>query len=294
VDAVPVEPLRLGSLKLDTRFFSVTADEHEYVTVELPLGAGSNWAWIERTIAAVSYVTPHHGRANRLIHATDNMATVHGALLALDDADCSIANLNRLIGFGACTEPDIGWPDDLKPVLDTLPATEPAGSARAVVGSTVSTEDAEVTALWRALRTYGGASYTASACAYCQASLLEITPDAVVAAHASDADPGSIIAALVASAHGVIDIRVTTCDPVLVKDHREGLRRLIGGILAALRLVLVMVLAALSHQAQAPTFLLVMLATTRHYGRHGDGDSHLLCAPALQIQRRKGAVCLAA
>jgi hypothetical protein len=90
-----------------------------------------------------------------------------------------------------------------------------------------------------------------------------------------------------------VGIRITTQNRRLVRDHREGLRGFLFNVLTLLRFMAVALLAALCHQAQAPTFLLVMLGAIRHYGRRGDGHAHALPAPALQPQSQ-GAVCLAA
>jgi hypothetical protein len=93
-------------------------------------------------------------------------------------------------------------------------------------------------------------------------------------------------------ARSIVGIRVTTTSKQIAQDYQEGLRRFVDGILAALRLVIVAVLAALSHLATAPVFLLVMLATVRHYGYRGEPDGHFLPAPAAQPQRSLGAVRL--
>jgi hypothetical protein len=50
--------------------------------------------------------------------------------------------------------------------------------------------------------------------------------------------------------------------------------RFIDGILAALRLMLVLVLSALSQQPDALAFVLVILATCLRYGRREEGDDH--------------------
>lgn len=55
---------------------------------------------------------------------------------------------------------------------------------------------------------------------------------------------------------------------------RAGLLRVIDGILAALRLLLVLVLTALTRQLNARTFALVMLAVCLRYGRRTEPDDH--------------------
>lgn len=62
----------------------------------------------------------------------------------------------------------------------------------------------------------------------------------------------------------------------LASDSRDALLRFVDGVLAALRLMLVVMLAALSRVADVVTFVLVMLAACLRYGRRqepGDHDS---------------------
>jgi len=63
-------------------------------------------------------------------------------------------------------------------------------------------------------------------------------------------------------------------EDVLPQDNRSVFLRLLDGVLAALRLMLVRVLAALSLHADALTFVLVMLAACLRYGRRSEPDDH--------------------
>jgi hypothetical protein len=89
-------------------------------------------------------------------------------------------------------------------------------------------------------------------------------------------------------------LMVTIRDKQIAEDYRAGLRCLLVGVLDALGSLIVMFLAALAHLAQAPSFLLVMLAVARHYGRRGESDDHFLLTPRAQPMRPRGAACLAA
>ena len=59
---------------------------------------------------------------------------------------------------------------------------------------------------------------------------------------------------------------------------RQDLIRLLDGIRSALRLALIRFRAALMRRPVAHCFLLVLLAVSRHYGRRGEPDAHLLPA----------------
>jgi hypothetical protein len=74
---------------------------------------------------------------------------------------------------------------------------------------------------------------------------------------------------------------------VFPPDNLSAFLRLIDGILAALCLMLVLVLAALCRHPDALAFVLVMLAVCRHYGRGGDPDDHTFL-PMRQHQRSLG------
>lgn len=167
-------------------------------------------------------------------------------------------------------------------------ASSTTGVPAEPVGDAAPTDD---NARFRVLPTYAGRPFALSAGACCRGSLPVITPETITTARANSGDLDSIMKEIVVIARGVFGLLVKTRDKRIAQDYREGLRRFLDGILAILRRVVVMVLAALSHSAVAPAFLLVILATVRHYGHRGEPDGHFLPAPALQ-PRSQGAVCL--
>jgi hypothetical protein len=245
----------------------------------------------------VSYVAQQHGRANRLIRATASATAVHDALRARDDDACDTAIVNWLGGFTAYTDlnqamhPDIVWSDtffQVKSTLDMPPADTPGTSNTAVSVPAMPAADSEASVRWRGLACYRSRSLTIPACAYCQANLPEITPDALTSAQ-TPSTAEELISVLVALARAVVGIRVSTRDKRLVQDYRDGLRRFIDGILAALRFMVIMVLAALSRRPQAPAFLLVLLAAARHYGHRSEPDGHFPPPPAVQPRQPWGA-----
>jgi hypothetical protein len=69
-------------------------------------------------------------------------------------------------------------------------------------------------------------------------------------------------------------VTVTIKSELLTHVQSDALVRLIDGILAALTLLLVAILSALSHQPDAIAFVLVVVATCRHYGHRGEPDGH--------------------
>ena len=64
----------------------------------------------------------------------------------------------------------------------------------------------------------------------------------------------------------------------LLPGLRDDLIRLVDGMRAALCLTLMLVLAALARRPDARSFVLVLIATARRYGRRGEPDDHLLPA----------------
>jgi hypothetical protein len=52
--------------------------------------------------------------------------------------------------------------------------------------------------------------------------------------------------------------------------------------------MLVVLLTALAHQSQTPAFLLVILATARHYGHRGEPDGRFLPAIDSAFGRQQG------
>lgn len=78
-------------------------------------------------------------------------------------------------------------------------------------------------------------------------------------------------------AHEAMHVLLRFQEEALPPDNTVALLRLLDGILAALGLMLIRVLAALGRQPDALTFVLVMLATCLRYGRREeqDGDTFL-------------------
>jgi hypothetical protein len=74
----------------------------------------------------------------------------------------------------------------------------------------------------------------------------------------------------------------------LAEEYRTGFVRLLDSALRSLRLMLVVLLTALAHQPQTPAFLLVILATARHYGHRGEPDGRLLPAAGSAFSRQQG------
>lgn len=158
------------------------------------------------------------------------------------------------------------------------------------------TADEQAGAHWRALPLYAQRPLTLQAC--CTMSVPTsvsnvVGPPVPEATIALEEEWACILLWICEMYPPRASIRTTTQSRRLVRDYREGLRRFLVGVQLFLRSMAVTLLAALSHQTQAPTFLLVMLATARRYGRRDDGDVHALPAPALQ-PIGQGAVCLAA
>jgi hypothetical protein len=158
--------------------------------------------------------------------------------------------------------------------------------------------DEEAGAHWRALPVYARRPFSLEAC--CAMAVPASVPAAVAspsvpAATATPADTWAFILLHISAEYPPRGgLGITTQDRRLVRDCHEGLRRFLDGVLALLGFMIVTLLAALSHQTQAPAFLLVILAAARRYGRRGDADGHLLPAPALQPEKQQGTVCLAA
>jgi hypothetical protein len=84
---------------------------------------------------------------------------------------------------------------------------------------------------------------------------------------------------------------VTIQDKQAARDYRAGLLRLIDGILSALHLMQVVLLAALAHQPQAISCVLVMLSSIRHYGHRGEPDAWPLSDFSLKPEQQWGAAC---
>jgi hypothetical protein len=78
----------------------------------------------------------------------------------------------------------------------------------------------------------------------------------------------------------------------LAHDYRDARLRLARSIFKALRLMLARLVSARAHQPKAPAFLLVMLATARHYGHRSEPDHRSLLASVPKPEPPKGAACL--
>jgi hypothetical protein len=157
--------------------------------------------------------------------------------------------------------------------------------------------DEEAGVHWRALPVYAQRPFTSEAC--CVRAVPALAPGVVVGplVPAATAKPEDEWACILLYIHAEypprVRLRVTTQNRRLVRDHREGLRRFLSGVLILLQFMVVTLLTALSHLARTPSFLLVMLATARRYGRRGDGDCHLMSAPTWHPRQRWGATRLA-
>lgn len=164
----------------------------------------------------------------------------------------------------------------------------------------VARANAEPGAPWQALPYYTDRPFIARSC--CGASTL--TPEAVAAAVQHLKVPALRTEGRMSSLrHEVIHmlirvpiapLTVTIRDEQLAQDYRQGLRGLVGGALEVLGRMAVMVLAALSHLAHVPSFLLVILGAMRHYGRRGESDGHFPLTLRVQPMTPRGAACLAA
>ena len=87
-------------------------------------------------------------------------------------------------------------------------------------------------------------------------------------------------------------LSVTFGTTQLARDYRTAQLRLTSSILAARRLILARLVSASARQPKAPAFLLIMLASARHYGHRSESADHLLLASALKSPLAKGAACL--
>jgi hypothetical protein len=87
-------------------------------------------------------------------------------------------------------------------------------------------------------------------------------------------------------------LSVTFGTTQLARDYRTAQLRLTSSILAARRLILARLVSAFARQPKAPGFLLVMLASARHYGHRGESADQLLLASVLKPPLPKGAACL--
>jgi hypothetical protein len=63
-----------------------------------------------------------------------------------------------------------------------------------------------------------------------------------------------------------------------LRQLRDGLLQLVDGILTALRFALVLVLAAVARRPHVRNFVLILVATSRHYGHRSEPDDYILPA----------------
>jgi hypothetical protein len=106
--------------------------------------------------------------------------------------------------------------------------------------------------------------------------------DAILASTALDQHPG----------HGFVDLPgirflLALQEDVFSPDSNAALLRMLDGILAALCLMLVLVLAALAQRPDGLTFVLVMLAACLRYGRREEPDDYAFL-PKVDIGHRQG------
>jgi hypothetical protein len=188
-------------------------------------------------------------------------------------------------------------------VLPLVPALNLPGN-NALVSSAVNW-DAEPDAPWQALPSYanrpiairscwGASALTSEAVAAAQTRKLMPAPAPMSGielhefAHRLMRDPGYRQMCEVAAPLTVI-IR----DKQLAQDYRQGLRCFVDVVMEVLGRMVVMILAALSRLAQTPSFLLVMLAVARHYGRRSEPDDHTPLITRVHPMTPRGAACLA-
>jgi hypothetical protein len=114
----------------------------------------------------------------------------------------------------------------------------------------------------------------------------------------TDTDDADGITQLLAYAElveaAVTSLIVTFNDRWQLRDYKTAMLQIVDSLLASALRMLVVLLAAIAHQATVPIFLLVMLGSIRHYGRRGEPDDSALSALALRSSRHQGTVRLAA
>jgi hypothetical protein len=303
VDAVPVEPKDSGGI----RFVYVA---HE------PTDVVGTSCWSQAFPTKMEYYLrsaiahgQRPGRLNQLLDATMSAQEVRALVDVLDEQETEDSPLIlRLTGHGTTAEPrvDFVWGNLLFQCKEhRLQAASKPDITEGDAAVSSSATDAEPGAPWQALPRYTDRPFIPRPC--CGASVL--TPEAVATAQSPKVPVPAPMSSIEFHefAHRLMfdpvyrqlcaataPLTVTIRDKQLAQDYRAGLRGLVGGMLDVLGRMIVMILAALSRLAQTPSFLLVMLAVARHYGRRGDGDAHALPASALQPKKQQGVVCLAA
>jgi hypothetical protein len=321
---VVAEPVRLPF------FYSSASDAQRDTWHHLPLWGdeGIDITNVERMI--VPGLRGHSqrqllGRANRLILDTCNVREFLGGLepgegddnpeiryqVHLDIKPSNIvvpAGEPRLIDSDVArcpvperqwtTQRDSGWQGDFVYQAPAYDERRPAGvgsPAAKPYSAVPSIAALGVDARQRKLPAYAIRSFVIRDC--CDGSTPGFSADIVGDAQTVDAQVWSVATEpwtlSVNRWSTVVRLTVTIRDRQLVSDYREGLQRFLNALLALLLLVLTMVLTALNHQPQAPTFLLVMLRSIRHYGHRGDSDGHSLLG-CNATGRSKGVFRLAA
>jgi hypothetical protein len=146
---------------------------------------------------------------------------------------------------------------------------------------------------WRVLPAYGGATIADRMCCprtgavELHAAAEPLPPESVWADTLTLRDHAILPADVLRQASSGLPtlaggrFTMTVRDEQFLRDRRCALLRLIDGLIAALRRMLMTMLAA-SARSPAIGFLLAMLATTRHFGRRGEPDHY---APLACVRR---------
>jgi hypothetical protein len=291
-----VGPLLPGSLKFSAEVPEVgDVDWSDFLTIELPPGTGIN-SCLERVPLIRSNELPQRaGRLNRRL--TDTWLDSKAVLDKLDALDDDATNDIRTwivltytdTRCRSASQPDIVGPGVLYQVKSACDGPPVPGADALDVVSSLPVASV--------LSTHADSSPQSSAPRgdkpfnlrppYWTNPLL-LWPEVIANAYLVDVTVWSIAnepqTFRVSRWSNLARFTVIIRNRQLVRDYRDGLRRVIGHVLAVLRLVLIIVLAALAHRPQVPVFLLVMLSTVRHYGRRGDSDGHSL--PVCSASRR--------
>jgi hypothetical protein len=311
--AVPAEPIRSA---LDLLARTEPADGYPWRHFE-PLDCGGEDAvYIVGSVGdRVPYtrVTDYSQTRGRLKRMLDDAVRAQRSVVALDGLDeAEDADHPLTLHFASHGRPesasgvDVMWGDIVSQCKS--PQDRQAVSTAVLIEheasvSSDSSADAEIGSRWRALPLYGDQLLIPRTC--CGTSTL--TPEAVAAAvnHGLSAPPVPVMESddvlrlsmylhfALPQRFAPLTVTATIRDKRFVQEYREGWRRFLGGVLSLLRLMVVRLLTALSHLAWTPSFVLVMLATARRYGRRGDGDSHPMSAPTWHLIRPWGAARLA-
>lgn len=88
-------------------------------------------------------------------------------------------------------------------------------------------------------------------------------------------------------------LSVTFRTTQLALDYKAGQVSLTSGIIACMRFEMARLVSVLMHQSEVPAFLLVMIATARHYGHRGEPDEAFPVSAA-NPSRWCGVACLVA